>query len=232
MKRNTLRRRIDKWREIQDVYMPTVAKFRAESISSDDASKAFEYPETSALLLPSGLPVDVAYSIPPNLINIETRLRISQADDSLSDLKKFLRVTMGLWDYKHANIGPSQRSSTRMYATIDTFREKTNRCASRYRAAYHALSVLNPGGTWAIRFQELKPTDVRPPIRDMDKVPKRKGARNPSSSTEPDREASEGRRTLAWIWLAARSTGTEPNGGEDVNVTQTEIDESKSNCPY
>jgi hypothetical protein len=230
-KRNALQRQIDKWRDIQDVYMPSVAKHRAESISPDDASPSFAYSETTLLHLPSDLPADISSTVPSNLIDIETRLRISQADDSLEDLKRFLLVTMGLWDYKRANIGPSQRSGTRMFATIGTFREKVNRCSNRYRAARHALTVLDPGGTWAIRLQELKPTDVRPPTRDMEKVPKPKGARNISSRT--DEEASEGRRALTWIWRERRSISAEIDGGENMEVTQTEIDKSKSyNCSY
>jgi hypothetical protein len=222
-KRNALRRRIDKWREIQDVYMPSVAKYRAEFVSPEGASKHLAYPETTPLHIPSALPTDVFSTVSSNLIDTETRLRISQADDSLDDLKKFLRVTMGLWDYKHANIGPSQRSSTRMYATISTFREKVNRCADRYRAARRALSILDPGGTWAVRLQELKPTDVRPPMRDMEKVPKgRKRARM------TDREAGEGRRALSWIWLVAREIGTESHRAESIEVTQTDINNSRS----
>jgi hypothetical protein len=224
-KRNTLRRRIDKWRDIQDVLMPSLAEHRAGSISPDDSA----CPETIPLHLPSALPAGILSTI-PNLADIETRLRISQADDSLDDLKRFLRVTMGLWDYKHANIGPSQRQGTRMFATISTFREKVNRCAERYRAARHALSVLDPGGTWVVRLQELKPADIRPPIRDMEKAPGRKRARDVSSTARSDPEASEGRRALSWIWLAAQPTGTEYDGGEKV---QTKIDESKSqNCPH
>jgi hypothetical protein len=207
--------------------MPSVAKHRAESLSPDDA-KSFPYPETITLQLPSALPVDVTSTTPSNLIDSETGLQISQADDSLNDLKRFLRVTMGLWDYKCTNIGPSQRSSTRMYATIDTFQEKVNRCVNRYRAARHALTVLDPGGTWVIRFQDLKSIDVRAPIRDMDKVPKRKRACNLSSTTGTDGEASKGRCALSWIWLAVQPTATEPDRGENVEVTQTEIDESKS----
>ena len=138
---NALRRQIDKWREIQDVYMLSIAKCRVESMPPDDAS-----PETIPLHLPSALPTDIISTIPSNFIDIETRLRISQADDSLNDLKRFLRVTMGLWDYKHANIRPSQRSGTRMYTTISAFQEKVLRCADRYSAACHALSVLDPVG--------------------------------------------------------------------------------------
>lgn len=220
-KRHTLRRRIDKWRDIQDVYMPSVAEHRAESISPDDANGS--YPETVPLHLPSSLPADVIRTIPSNFIDIETRLRISQADDSLDDLKKFLRVTMGLWDYKRRNIGPSQRSSTRMFTTIDAFKEKVNRCADRYRAARRALSILDPGGSWAIRLRELNPEDIKPPTRDMERVPKANRARGVSSTARSDQDHSEGRRTLTWIWSAARPTNTESHG-ENV---QAEIDESR-----
>ena len=222
-KHNVLRCRIDKWRDIQDAFMPTVAKYRAESVSPNDASMLFAYPETMPLHLPSALPANIISTLHSDFIDIETRLRMSQADDSLDDLKKFLRVTMGLWDYKRANVGPSQRSSTRMHATINTFREKVNRCAERYRAARHALSVLDPGGSWAVRLQDLKPTDVQPPIRDMDKVPKRKVVR-----TRTDGGAGEGRRVLSWIWMAERQVCTDPQGGVGVEVTQTEINDSKS----
>jgi hypothetical protein len=140
--------------------MPSVAKYRAESISPDDACKSFTNPETIPLHLPSALPMDMVSTIPSNFIHIETRLRILQADDSLDDLKRYLRVTMGLWDYKHANVGTSQWSGTHMFITIKTFEEKVNRCAERYRAARLVLSVLDPGGTWAVCLQELKTTDV------------------------------------------------------------------------
>ena len=225
-KHNALWRRIDKWREIQDVYMPSIAKYRAESISPDDASASFA--ETIPLHLPSALPTDII--IPFNFIDIETRLRISQADDCLDDLKRFLRVTMGLRVFKRTNIGPSQQSSTHAYTTIDAYQQKIQRCVGCYSAARRALSILDPSGTWVVRLQELKTTDIRPPTRDMDKVPKAKSARNVSSTTRTEREESEGRRALSWIWLVARPTGTEFNGGEKV---QAEIDESKSqNCTH
>jgi hypothetical protein len=51
---NALRRQIDKWREIQDVYMLSIAKCRVESMPPNDAS-----PETIPLHLPSALPADI-----------------------------------------------------------------------------------------------------------------------------------------------------------------------------
>ena len=219
-KRNVLRHRIDKWREIQIVYMPSVTKHLAQSVSPDDEDQLFECPEAIPLCLPSTLSPDVISTIPPKFIEIEKCLRVSQADDSLNDLRRFLRITMGLWDYKHTQIGSSQRHGTRMYTSIGTYREKVNRCASRYRAARNALSVLDPGGTWTTHLQELKSTDIQPPMRDMEKIPKPKGARGKHDTTRRDPETSEGRRALSWIWLAAQ-----PDGAESA---QPEIDESES----
>ena len=228
-KRNVLRRRIDNWREIQNVYMPSITKHLAQSVSPDDEARFFERPETIPLCLPSTLPSDLILTIPANFVEIEKCLRVSQADDSLNDLRRFLRITMGLWDYKRAHVGPSQRNGTRMYASISTYREKVNRCASRYRAARDALFVLDPGGTWTTRLQELESADIRPPIRDMEKIPKPGGARRAHNSTRKDPEASEGRRALSWIWLAAQPNG----GGENVEAAQSGMDESESRyCLY
>ena len=94
-----------------------------------------------------------------------------------------------------------------------------------YSAARHALSILDPGGTWAVRLQELKTTDIRPPTRDIDRVLMGKCAHNVSSTTRTGREESEGRHALSWIWLVVWPTGTEFDGGKKV---QAEIDESMS----
>jgi len=227
-KRNILRRRIDKWREIQEIYMPSITKYLAQSISPDDEDQFFKYPETIPLYLPSSLPADVMSTVPSKFIEIEKRLRISQADDSLSDLRRFLRITMGLWDYKHSHVGPSQRYGTRVYSSISSYREKVNRCSNCYRAARHALSILDPGGTWVTRLRELKSTDIRPPVRDMDKVPKPKSKRRhvTSGMTRKDPEASEGRRALSWIWLVVQP-GIAESEGENEEVVQAEIHESK-----
>jgi hypothetical protein len=226
-KRNVLRRRVDRWREIQNIYMPSIAKYLVQTVSSDYEDQFFECPEAIPLYLPSTLPADLISTIPPKFVEIEKCLRVSQADDSLNDLRRFLRITMGLWDYKRTHIGSSQRNGTRMYASIGTYREKVNRCASRYRAARDALSVLDPGGTWTTRLQELKSADIRPPVRDMEKIPKPKGARRAQNTTRNDPDASEGRRSLSWIWLAAQPKCAE-SGGDNAENGQSEINESKS----
>jgi hypothetical protein len=178
--------------------MLAVIKYQAQSVSPDNS---FEYPKTIPLFLPSALPPDVLLAIPSNLIKIEIHLHISQVDDSLHDLKRFLRTTMGLWDFKHTNIGPGQWSRLCAYATISTYQEKVNWCANCYHATYKVLSTLDPGGMWTTHLQELKSTDVRPPVRDMDKALKQKGIHTVNRTNRNDPEASEGRQVLSWIWL-------------------------------
>ncbi len=78
-----------------------------------------------------------------------------------------------------------------------------------------------------MRLQELKSTDIHPPIRDMEKIPKPKGICRAHNATRRDPEASEGRCALSWIWLAAQPQGVE-SGGDDVEDGQLEIEESKS----
>lgn len=43
----------------------------------------------------------------------EARLRIGQANDALVELRRLLRMTMGMWDFKFTDVGFSQRGNTR-----------------------------------------------------------------------------------------------------------------------
>ena len=88
--------------------MPSITKHLAQSVSPNNKDQFFECPEAIPLCLPSTLPADLISTIPPKFVEIEKCLCISQVDDSLNDLRRFLRITMGLWDYKCTQIGPSQ----------------------------------------------------------------------------------------------------------------------------
>lgn len=161
--------------------MPTVAELRV--VESDHPT-----PESIALHLPSGMPTGTV--IPGTLLEKEKRLRLAQVEDSLVELRRLLRVTMGLWDYKYHQLGPSQRANTRARTIITRFQDKVNHCAEHYRAARSALLTLDPGGAWSEHFLELKPEHVKGPGRSDDDV-------------------SEGRRELSWIWMAKSRFGEE-----------------------
>lgn len=124
----------------------------------------------------------------PGLVAKETKLRIAQADDALNDIRRQLRISATLLDFKKSNIGgTSQRMGTRVRTLMTRFHDKTHRAARRYDAALRALSALDPNGTWTNRLKRLDHSkDLRLPCRDMDDEP------------------SEGRRELSWIWLVPR----------------------------
>jgi hypothetical protein len=201
-KRNALRARIEKWQQVQQVYMPGMAELRLDS--NTGSTDYISYPERTPLHLPSSLPLRSRLAIAGGLVDKERRMRTAQADDALADLKRMLRITMGLWHYKHKQIGPSQRTSTRARTMINRYREKINRCADRYRTARSALLQLDPNGDWSIRLQELKHEDIKPPRRDED-------------------DKSEGDREVSWIWMVQRGESDAPEG----EASAGEVDDCK-----
>jgi hypothetical protein len=212
---HALRLRLDKWLEVQRFYMPGTAELCADSTT--ESSDNISYPEKTPLYLPSSIPAASRLAMSGALIDKERRMRIAQADDALEDLKRLLRITMGLWDYKLKQIGPSQRASTRTRAMIDRYREKINRCADRYRAARATLLSLDPQGNWTSRLQELKANDVRPPRREKDDASLKPLRR------EKDKEG-EGTREVSWIWMVQRKD----DDLEDTELTTGEVDDCRS----
>ena len=107
-RRVTLRHRIERWQDIQASYMPSVMELRL--------TQDLQHPETIHLRLPSAL--HSRSILPYNLREKERRLRLAQAEDSLVELKRLLRISMSLQDYKIRQIGPSQKANTRARSMI------------------------------------------------------------------------------------------------------------------
>jgi hypothetical protein len=193
-KRTILQRRITRWQEIQSVYMPGAFELQGrQRVAGGEVS----HPESILLRLPSGYPV--GHGLPATLVDMEKRLRLAQADDALVELRRLLRVTLGLWDYKFSQLGPSQRANTRARSMITRFEEKIQRCVERYQSAWTALARLDPAGSWSERFLELKPGHVKGPGRGKD-------------------DESEGRRELSWIWMMRSDSGNLNTGGNEIEV--------------
>jgi hypothetical protein len=184
-RRNALRRRLNIWMEARNLYIPTVSDDDHTATSSTEsplATLASQLPETIPLRLPSALPSSLQKPSPFKLVQIEFRFRLAQAEDSLSELRRLLRITMGLRDYKSKQIGPSQRAGTRARNLMNRFNDKVSRCAERYRVAYSSLVALDPMGKWRALLWELKEGDIKAPGRS-------------------DNE-SEGFHEVPWIWKA------------------------------
>src|SRR5262245_25142768 len=183
--------------------MPAVAGLRAATPSV--LTSSMTHPENDLLYLPSQMPLGNSVD---GLAEKERRLRVAQADDALAELKRLLRITMGLWEYKYTQVGSGQGPNTRTRAMITRFKTKVACCADRYRAARAALLKLDPTGNWIIRLRELKAEDVRAPGRE-------------------DGE-SEGRREWSWIWLVQHDeTGEEPES-DMTKASEEEIHDGAS----
>ncbi|KAF7967413.1 hypothetical protein HWV62_34385 [Athelia sp. TMB] len=227
-KRNTLRLRIARFRETQAIYMPGVAELRHEGRTPampslfdivhyppgrpcpktpSFNSRTSKLPEHECLWLPSAIPAELReHACAPGVIETEKRMQLAIMDDSLADLCRQLRIQSTIRDQRRTNgTSSSQRVSTRTQSVLKRFAEKIERSAVRYRAAYAALSSLDPEGDWKKRLQELKPDDVRSlhRTRDDDDEPRKKKRRKNNNSNHE----SEGRRQLSWIWLRSGPQG-------------------------
>ena len=219
-KRHILRRRIDNWCEVQRAYMPcidqllaTIASDASHDSASADSSRMTttpEQPETTPLFLPSSIPSSLwTTGCVLGLVDKERRLRLAQADDGLNELRRQLRISATLRDYKRVQIGgTSQKMSTRAHSLLSRFHDKTIRCVERYSAAYKALSILDPKGDWTTRLRFLDhKKDLRSPRRS------------------DDDESRETRRELSWIWLVPRE-----GGPPSAVASAEEINDSRFNC--
>ena len=213
-KRNALYRLIQNWRKVQLVYIPHVASLLSQSQPPPEATSLSTPlpPDTLAenlpLFLPSSLPPHI-HALPElkEICNLELRLCQPQADDALANVRRQHRVIQGLWLFKRLNVsGTGNRPNTRMISLYKGFNDKTDRAAEKYRSAWHALSTLDPGGSWLLQLHELKPKDISGPGRDPDET------KITNSCYQPSR-----------IWLAQRAN---PLNCSELEIGKDEFNES------
>ncbi|KAF7974577.1 hypothetical protein HWV62_11954 [Athelia sp. TMB] len=185
-KRNALRHRLDAWYNLQDVYMPQVRQLcTTATLSTHNA-------EDEIISLPSRLPSHLR-TLPglPALLEKERRLRIGQADDALNEIRRLLRISSTVLEFKRSQHLASQQITTRTRQLVLGFRAKTASVAEHYTAAHDTLASLDPDGEWRIHYKPLNTaTDLHLPRWEEDNV-------------EP-----ENHRELSWIWLVPQSPET------------------------
>ncbi|KAI0044491.1 hypothetical protein FA95DRAFT_1496986, partial [Auriscalpium vulgare] len=221
-KRNALRHRIAAWRAIQLVYMPVVVVLRAKAEQAAAATAAPKSPtpplaEDEQLWLPSEVPCELwSTGLTLGLIEKATRLRQAQAEDALHDVRRHLRVRMGLIHYKHVHVdGPGQKSNTRARDSLKRFNGKLRMHVSRYRASHAALGILDPEGSWVTHLRPLREEDIRAPKGDDE-----------DTGQEIRERLGEGHREIPWIWRVLKPDARDlPCGGADP-ASQEEVHES------
>ena len=202
-RRATLCDRIESWRSIQALYMPGIAQLCQTNPTRTDAmptDQDAEKPEAIKLWLPSALPPGLRETgCISGLVDKERRLRVAEADDALVALRRQLRVTTGVFNYKKTHVsGTGQKANTRARTLLSQLTTKTRLIADRYRAARKALTILDPDSDWQRRLRPLRSEDIRGPTRTDD-------------------DESEGRQELLWIWV---TTSKVPTEGDELEVAE------------
>lgn len=205
-KRNTLRRQIEKWHDIQRVYMPGLAALRGHDTDPDAReSMNEERPEVTKLWLPSNLPESHRNAAClRGVVLKEKRLRHAQVSDALVELRRSHRVQKRVWDHFKVSVaGTGQRQMTRSRAILHGCTRRIEHTFQRYNAVRASLLKLDPTGTWKETYRELSSKENKGPTRGDD-------------------EPGDGDWTPSWIWtvsidpeLAGQRTGE--NSQEEMN---------------
>ncbi|KAI0684985.1 hypothetical protein C8T65DRAFT_712842 [Cerioporus squamosus] len=202
-RQNLLRRRIDSWVQVQQLYMPGVPAQRTRFLAANkDASLAYNMP----LLLPSA----ATTLSDRRLLDLEWRLRYAQAFDALGDLCGHLEVRAHLYKFKD-RFARGQRANTRSNTIIKSVDAKIDADAERYHVAHGALKTLAVPLVkldWQSSLQLLLNADIR-------------------HVTEAEDGQSEGRRKMSWIWQASSSPDL---ADAPANVQNSLADRARAMC--
>lgn len=185
-------------------------------------STSSEQAETTQLMLPSAMTASAReLGCVLGLAEKEGRLRLAQANDALRELRRQLRVSAQIIDFKKNTVGgTSQRMATKTKTLMVRFHDKTHRCARRYSAAYEALCVLNYSGDWRGQLRPLDHAkDLQLPGRDKE------------TDKNKDERESEGRREISWIWKAPRAEGDRDTAtGDEYSIGSCYPDDLVRRC--
>ncbi|KAG0708157.1 hypothetical protein DFH29DRAFT_979482 [Suillus ampliporus] len=176
---NTLRRRIDTWMKIQELYMPSLAALRVSESSVSGSMTAA--PEAIKLWLPS----QISRTAPCNslLQAIEWKLWYAQGHDTLHSLRSNLHAQTAILKYKDRNLC-GQGANTRAWNTLKAVEARIEAAASTYEYAHKALVVLSP---------QVNQTGWHSSLRLLDRADIR-------SMMDLLWGETEGTRKLSWIW--------------------------------
>jgi hypothetical protein len=210
--KNVASRHISELRQSQRVLMPGLIP----TLDETDDGRATEGSIT--LFLPSELcSGDRSAWCLPEIPSLEFRFRYAQADDTLAQLRRLLRLRQNLRNQNAKHLSHAQKALTRTKGIFDSLRIRIARSKDRYLHARRAMLALDPDQKfspgWMDRFQSLSDGDVCGPGRNPD-------------------DASEGQFRPSWIWLVPRlsrppppATAT-PSGDRVVTANSNSVSDS------
>ena len=163
-RRTTILKRIQRFREIQRLYMPGFDPRDYTNADHDDTSSSAAQStnaENIKLYMPFELnPSDRRKFCPNGLASIEDRIRFAEASDSLEDLRHHLRTRSFANKFKIANV-TGQIKNTRAREVQHRIDDKVRASELRYRRTREALRTLRGPGDWETKLKVLMKSDVR-----------------------------------------------------------------------
>ena len=197
--RAALLHHIEKWRQIQAVYMPGALDTETPDPEPSKRLKA----ESVNLWLPSQLDTKDRDAIcAGSVVNSEVELRLAQLEDSLNDLRRARRTRRGLILFHKVQLaGQGQKTQTKSQAAMRTIQERIDRCVRRYRVARNALLRLNPAGDWGELYLPLTDDDNRGPGKELEET-----------------SGADGQYSPSWIWRSTSTTISPDEVNEDMRV--------------
>ncbi|KZP10423.1 hypothetical protein FIBSPDRAFT_758379 [Athelia psychrophila] len=192
-RKNSLRRKINSWTNIQHLYMPEVAALRAreDRAASDSGTEIQVY--NIPLHFPSSL---TQIRTNAKLYEYEFRLRRAQAYEALDELRQHLRLRSHMYKYKDRHVS-GQRANTRSRNLITNVQRRVDASVIKYTSARTALTslALHTGDVgWDSQLKELKDEDIR-----------KKGGEK--------KGLGEGHKKLSWIWKVYGVAGDQEDKG-------------------
>ena len=205
-----LRHHINNWHEMQTIYMPGVVQI-LKSQSSLSPTSTPTHPEHETLYLPSSISFKLqASSCVPGLPDTERCICKGQADDMLNEVRWQLCITSSIIQFKQGQHQASQQLSQKSRALMVKFKNKTDQAAERYIAAYTAFTALDPGGSWALRLQQLNMAkDLHLPRQEEDDGLDEEQEVQGKGTRFRGRKQSKNQRELSWIWGPSKVTSVD-----------------------
>ncbi|KAJ7207760.1 hypothetical protein B0H12DRAFT_1034419, partial [Mycena haematopus] len=233
-RRATLVKRIRVFRKMQRTYMPNLRRFLTPTQRAILESEPDRDAEGIRLFMPSdiGDATKRERACAVGLPEVEADLRVGEAREALHSLRQALRArTMtNRFRLRHCT---GQRMLTRGQGVLRQISLKVHRAKLRYRYARNALKQLRGPGTWEMELKVLDDADVRAlneRALTAEEAEQRKAVHDYEDVAEEGGVAAygvvalgEGRRTLSWIWYAAKGVGepTEQELVEDIRMEWT-----------
>ncbi|KAF7288903.1 hypothetical protein MIND_01406300 [Mycena indigotica] len=188
--RLSLLRKLGRFRELQLVYMPGAAAFLAE---------AEMRPKCRPILLPA-----LFKAVLLAVVDIEERLRVSQCQNALSELRFKLHGKRWLIAYRNANV-TGQNQTTKAAKLLQSITQKADAISLRYKRGHSALVGLGVAQKYPA-FRALKAEDVCLPAdgeeKDLEAQQKLARISVTRGMRVPRNMPSSSRRVMSWIWTA------------------------------